>query len=290
MGLEPWSLNGVPLGDATVAISALSGSSSTRTAVRQSVDARLGLSDSSQRVGRDLPRKSITFTFRGSKSAAKATSFESVWAQVRDAQAFTLEAPSGQTVFKTFRRAAFQARRLSHPAAPGQGLVRMDLRLEATVLGAWIADGGDYCHDHILGQDGASGFFTKNGDGTWSHNGTANTGTIPTIELPDQTSGYPLGVTSTFQEATIPSTDSRTIVGADGSNITVRTYDLTGFLIPTPTATGDRGLFRVCSSPTSDFLDHEDGTYLIASTGAEGIVTGGGIASAPIASLPIGAM
>lgn len=283
-----WQMNGQDLNETTVKVSVLSDGLKSRQGVRQSPLTRLGLTDDTQRVGIGLPTLSISFTFRGAASAPKATTFREVWEEVRDAQAFTLQAPDGVKVYRTFSRVALLARRLPKLDGDGRGRVRLDLRLEAIVLGAWIADGGTYCHRHQLGMDGATGFFELESDGTFTFNGATNTGTVPAIELPDQTGGYPLGTNASFQEALIPTTGSRTITGADGTTVTVRTYDLTGFLIPTPASAGDRGIFHVCSSPTSAFLDHEDGTYIIASTGSITIITSGGMASVAMASAPMG--
>lgn len=246
MSFGYWKINGIPLTSTTVEVIPTKATTSRRT--RQSLVDIHGGEQSRQKVGIDLPVKNIEFTFLGADDDDRHDEKDKVVEILDSDDVWTLEAPSGDSIFayRTFKRAAFSTNDWADDDLDGHAQAVLAIR--ATVNGAWIADGGTY-------EECTSGHFTLQADGTWLRDDGVNTGSAPTIELPAQSPGYPQAVQASDYSTAVPAFVSmRSEVNLEGQSVFHSTYDLTGFLVPTPSAPGDTGVYQVCSSPGRTFL------------------------------------
>lgn len=236
-----WQINGVNLTDANVTVQP-----NKLTAAQKVRQAKSDIHQGTQhreRLGKDLPTISIEIRLLG-QGDQKFTQLAFIQGIAEDSDVWTLTAPSGYSVFayKNYKRVALSADEITIDLQKALGVIVININ--ATVDGIWIADGGDFCQQTY-------GNFTLLGPTTYQRDDGVITGTIPTVELPEQTLGYPLFVRSATYTMGIPNAIS---VRTDVDGRIYKTYDLTGFLVPAPAAMGDTGVYEGCSSPSGAFL------------------------------------
>lgn len=237
-----WRLNGTELTDVGVRVypTRLTNEQrlrQVRTSIHQGTQDR-------ELVGIDLPTLAVDFTFIG-RGDPKFDMLAFVQNILDDDEVWTLEAPSDLPVFvyKNLKRVAMSTDgwNLDNKKAVSS----VALAVQATVNGAWIADGGTYCEP-------TAGWFTFQANGTYLRNDGVNTGNVPLVRLPEQTGGYPIATElSTFLQMQVPIIS--TVFMVDGRPYF--DFDISQFLHPEPVATGDVGVYELCSSPSDDFLD-----------------------------------
>ncbi len=150
------------------------------------------------------------------------------------------------------------------------GINHCDLRIDAVVVGAWRTDGGSY-------TEPISGSFEQQGDGSFDDEDGTNWAN-PIVELPEQETGYPLAFkASDFSKAqpTLDSTVEKT--DRDGRVRTWERWDLSNFLIPAPSSTGDVGVFELESSPAERFLGPIGTTPLQTESGEDLLTEDGSV-------------
>ncbi len=257
-----WRLNGRDLTDTSVRVIASSASLSQR--VRQDYADIYGGTQVTQRLGKDLPQRTIEFVIQG----VGTTKYETLsWITdiLEDEDVLTIQAPAETKMYlyKTVIRSPVRTNSIDVDDRGAHGTIT--LRVNVTILGIWIADGGNYCYDF-------AGSFTLT-SGTYLRDDGTNTGSVPTINLPEQTAGYPLGIrASDFAEVQLTMVSYTTIESPDGRPLIIQTYSLDGFLIPEPVDDGDVGAYQVCSSPTEAYLS--GGDSLAATYNTDGITLG----------------
>lgn len=225
-----WKLNGIELTAAQVRV--VPTRLNTERRVKQ---VRVDQHDGSQyreKVGLVLPSLSIDIVF-GGRGTPKFDEAAYVQQALEDNEVWTLEAPSLLPiyVFKNFKRAAISTESWSFD--PGKATGRVTLTVQAVLNGIWIADGGTYCQ-------GVFGTFTKVTSTTFRNDFTGVVDFLPLLTLPTQTTGYPRAINASYSYG-VPALYS--------STGTTQTFDMTGFLIPSPTTVGGVGAYEVCSSP-----------------------------------------
>lgn len=242
-----WKLNALEMGNSLVKVDVISHSHDM--GVRQGTADLHGATEYRERLGKDLPRLSLTFSFIGT-DASKFTELEWIQTILEDDAVWTLEAPAtdaGITTYLDSKRAALSTSGVSVKIV---NRARVDVKIDAIVNGIWIGDGGTYCE-----QVGGNFELTSTGPSVYTRDDGTVTGATPLVRLPKQSPGYPLAVRAS-DYALIQPTKTATFVttDADGQTIIYEDYDFTGFIIPAPTVAGDVGLYQVCSSPAADFL------------------------------------
>lgn len=267
-----WELNGVKLQDTnvrTVPTGLKYGKS-----INHAKTNLLGGSVDRQRLNKDMASITIEFILLG-RGDDKFERLDQIIGVIEDDDVWSLQAPTDASVFayREEKRVALSTEQWDTDLQRATGAIR--LTVQANVEGIWLADGGTYC-EIVTGwfdYDGSN--YTRQPDGI-------GTGTTPLLELPEQTSGYPIGVrASDFAEVVIPGPDSiRLETTPTGDTITYESFDMTGFLVPAPATSGDTGRFKVCSSPTDAFLSGGEGSL--------GVLVAAGIGSQQIASFEIG--
>jgi hypothetical protein len=231
---------------------------STSTGVRQVLEDIHAGTQYREKVGKDLGRLTIEFSFLG-RGIGKFYEMTRLTNVLEDDEVWTLEAPSTVplTLYKNSRRVA-----LSTDGEPevafSEATGRTSIKVRAIVNGIWIADGGTYA-------ECTSGSFTVNSTQviiiplpvyTRDSDGTV-TGLFPVLRLPVQTSGYPLAVRRSDFTRTVPATIGSpvAVVNSDGITEFYQDYDMTSHIHPTPVATvGTSYVYDICSSPSAAFL------------------------------------
>ncbi len=266
-----WSLNGVNLISSDIEI--VPTRAPVRRTVRQSMVAVHGGTESRENVGLDLPRLTFEIVFLG--SGIEKFDEANFITQIMDTDdVWTLESPAlaPMYLFKTATRIACST--VSWALDPADAHGRIVLTIEAVINGIWIADDGEY-------EECTGGHFTRNAGPTYTRQDDTNTGSTPLVRLPVQSSGYPLAVRAS-DFARVSPTASGSLVGVlneDGVTIYYQDYDMTGFLIPAPTATGDVGVYEICSSPSRIVLGGGIDLTTVNSGIASGMVGGGMVGS-----------
>lgn len=242
-----WKLNEWKLTDTTVTVGARK--FDTNVSVYQDVRRLNDGTEVRQRTGKALPSISITFSVF-SKAEDHHTTVTRILSILEDDEVWTLDAPSGDSlyVYKEDKRAAFSTESIRIRTHKGRHVT--DVEVRALLNGVWIADSGDY-YETIHGN--ATRNTSTDYDTETDHLTVGQTGkTVPTIRLPEQTAGYPIGIReSDFAAVQLGAPTSTEVVGGQ----TFEFYDITNFVIPSLAADGDVGLWEIRSSPTVGFLD-----------------------------------
>ena len=233
-----WELNNFELKGDTTVIKVTSASTTTRT--RQSLTDLHTRNQKRQRVGIDLPVKTIEFTFIG-RGTEKWDLYTDIKTVLDNDEVWTLKAPDDYFVHNNAQRAAFSSDSVT--MNDENGLSKISVRAQAIVNGVWVADGGGYCEN-------VTGYF-KNVDGIMYLNDEVNPGgNGANLVLPKQVSGYPVATTTTFGSSQPPLLSSFTLDG-----LPYEIYDMTNHIVPASVFDGDAHLFSVCQSPHIEFLD-----------------------------------
>lgn len=268
----PWEINGLKLQDTNVR------TSPTRLnyglAINHAKTDLLGGGVDRQRTNKQLGSMTVEFTLLG-RGTDKFDRLDAIVAVVEDDDVWSLQAPVPDPIYayRNVKRVALSTEKWDVDLMQATGAIK--ITVTANVEGIWIADGGAYCET-------VTGWFDYNGSTYTRQPDGFNTGATPLLELPEQTTGYPKGVrASDFAEVTIPGPDSiRYETLPSGDTVTYASYDMTDYVVPAISGSGDTGRFKVCSSPTDAFLSGGEGTL--------GTLSEVGIGSQQIASFQIG--
>lgn len=228
-------------------------------------------SEAHQHAGSDDARLSFTFRLVG-PTPDIWTELDYIQDQITGDTVWTLaNQDTDVRLWRDARRLAL--RTVNTDPQVKDGINHCDLAIQAVVVGEWRADTGTY-------TEAVSGDFEQQSDGSY----TDEDGTDwdkPLVELPEQESGYPLAFQASDFSKAQPSLDSTfEKTDRDGNVQQWERYDLSGFLIPEPSATGDVGVYELESSPaqrwlgplgtealqteSGEDLTTEDGTVLLA--------------------------
>lgn len=157
-----------------------------------------------------------------------------------------------------------------------QGGGSIGIRFSARILGIPEAYGG-------TARSPYHGTFTKSAGGFTNDNGVETVG--PYLELPEQRSGWPKAIRQSDKALVAVSTtvgSPRVEYQPGYEHSGVRnwvTYDLTGFLHPTPSVNGDVGVYQIYSNPVQGWFEW---TSPIAASAL------GGIGSQSVGSFSVG--
>jgi hypothetical protein len=149
------------------------------------------------------------------------------------------------SIWKDYHRLALSTDNIQQDGK--RGFVHLELTIQATILGAWRADNGDYT-ELVRGE-----FYQENGN---TFNEDDEQVSNYEIKLPGQQDGYPKArnaSTEQIEELSRERTEWDTT--RDGKDIRLGIYDLTNYLWPSePTTDGDVGVYELQSSPRTLYL------------------------------------
>jgi hypothetical protein len=245
-----WKLEGTELGDADTDIVV----TTTDRAASISVPTEEVYGDTEvwERAGKKLRVVQVTFSIKG-RGEVKFDWDTRIMDILENNTAVLLESSQyddNYRVHDVYRRIYMQPQGRISSRIVNASLI--EVSFTAIILGVPVADGGDYCIP-------TTGSFTlqSTGPNVWVRDDGVNTGSLPLLDLPLQETGYPKAVqgSAPFAEGTPPLVSTYTASDPYFGTVTYGRYNMTGFLIPTPSAAGDVGLFQACSAPTVALLD-----------------------------------
>lgn len=284
MAREYWRLNGYDLkgvnsteSEVVVKTAAVAGGVQKRKALGRFM---LPHASESVHVGaKPLADRTLTFAIRRPGSGDHHDVLRTIIDYLEDNDVLVLQSPTwsgSERAYADEDTVWIIPESWDEPAPVGRG--RLELRVNALVLGIPEAYGGSARHPYTGTVEKTAGGYSVNG-------GSDIAG--PYLELPEQRSGWPKAVRLSDKALVAVSTTTTTREeqqpNMDGSGRRRWvTYDLAGFLHPNPTSTGDVGLYQLYSNPTQNWFEWS----------SPFLVTGsiyGGVASAHVGSFAVGA-
>lgn len=241
-------LNGWLLGDAETAVRLLTKPEASREHRIENRQRRRATS--TQRwAGRDLSTVGLRLLISGPDAGVRDWhDFILTELDREDGQVATLE-HTDSPFFKDYDRIPVRLLSVSHePQGLGSRRV-VTIEVEAAVQGVWVSDSGSYAETR-------SGWFEKTATGWLRDDGTEFTDAEkPRLRLEDSHDDYPLFVRQS-DLAEVKPTRLETFDVDDTRDVTRRyaDYDMTGFIHPEPSSTGDVGRYHGLVVPSRDWL------------------------------------
>lgn len=247
---EYWRLEGYDITGTEVTSFPVKGDTRKRRNVAR--HARPGTDPSIQNVSNDVTIREFTFVFlRPGTTGDHYTVLRETVDQLEDRDVIYIHSPNRANAARAYLDEYVvwvMPESITQPEE--QGANRLVLNFSAVVLGIPIVYGGTaYRPESGTMEKTATGW--KRGDGVEY---TSAEG--PRVRMPEQTSGYPKFIRVSDLTEVVPTLDATEIEtsSTEGSRVW-HYYDLTGFLHPAPSATGDIGLYKGKDSPTKGWFE-----------------------------------
>lgn len=247
MTLDPGEvrIDGYKLGDGTTRVH-LVGPIPTNRSHRLNTQAVARGTDKQSWGGRGLPELGFELVIQGPPAGVAQEAKFALNILDDEDRVVTIEA-SGQA-WRGHSRLPVRTNQLNETQLLNKDKARLTIELSVIVQGVWKSNNGDYAEPLAV-------WFKKTASGWERYDGETFTDAEgPLLELPAQHTGYPLFTKeSDLSQEQLAVTSTR-LESDDGEIREHETFDLTGFLHPEPTSTGDIGHAYGLQVPDTTYL------------------------------------